>query len=95
MRRPLPFSQVVQHEYVRMIMENVPLNFLVVRGNRDLVHVNGILKSALGREEFQPLPEKCYELFDYVAPCPDCMLDQCRETMEEIQRPLADRKSVV
>lgn len=89
MRRPLPFSRVVQHEYVRMIMENVPLNYLVVRGNRDLVHVNGILKSALGRRECRPLPEKCYELFGYGGPCPDCMLDQCRETMEEVQRPLA------
>lgn len=58
MRRHLPFTEVVQHEYVRMIMENVPLHFLVVREDRGLVHVNPTLNAALGREEGVRLPEK-------------------------------------
>ena len=89
MRRHLPFTEVVQHEYVRMIMENVPLHFLVVREDRGLVHVNPTLNAALGREEGVRLPERCYELFGYAGPCCDCMLDRCRETMGEVQRPLA------
>lgn len=88
MHRPLAFSEIVQHEYVRMIMENVPLNFLVVRENRDLVYVNSTLNAALGREGHDPLPGKCYALFGYAEPCCDCMLDRCRETMGDIQRPL-------
>ena len=89
MRRHLPFTEVVQHEYVRMIMENVPLHFLVVREDRGLVHVNPTLDAALEREEGVRLPERCYELFGYAGPCCDCMLDRCRETMGEVQRPLA------
>lgn len=89
MRAHLPFSEVVQHEYVRMIMENVPLHFLVVREDRGLVHVNPTLNAALGREGSASLPEKCYQLFGYESPCCDCMIARCRETMGEVQRPLA------
>ena len=91
MRPTLPsFSEeIVQDEYVRMIMENVPLHFLVLRGDRGLVHVNPVLNAALMRDGGRPLPEKCYELFGYEGPCCDCVLDRCRETMGDTQRPLA------
>lgn len=93
MLQRLSFSDAVQREYVRMIMENVPLHFLVVREDRDLVYVNATLNAALARDGRGALPGKCYELFGYAGPCRDCMLDRCRETRGEVQRPLAEMPS--